>query len=431
MSNQQYCLRWKNHQPNFISVFSSLLSNETLVDVTLAAEGKHLQAHKVVLSACSPYFQELFSINPCQHPIVILKDISYNDLKAIVDFIYLGEINVPHDHLQSVIKTAESLNIKGLINMPIATLQAEFQAEKRTSTDLQTSYRRKRLKKHSTESFGSASGSSIEEIEVLGIGSLKNESSIDIKLHSVSEFPSDSQNQPTPEIVTPACASELNLSTSRIKSEDNAGGTSVITGIINKRYRLLTRQSHITKQDPDGDENSDIDLPPSPKRPLGRQYSDPTPQQNITSDLTDKSGFLTVPTSHLTKQNSDSALPSKRESSDSFSLDEDLKNSAILQQPRSNHCPMLRPGPALGCNFCWNTIDNHGRILRRKTKYHCPECRTNLCIVPCFQDYHTRKEDLDNENEHAKENQKDSLAEDSSLQRSTLQKSKTPSSSSV
>lgn len=57
MTVQQYCLRWNNHQPNFISVFSSLLNNQSLVDVTLAAEGKHLQAHKVVLSACSSYFQ--------------------------------------------------------------------------------------------------------------------------------------------------------------------------------------------------------------------------------------------------------------------------------------------------------------------------------------------------------------------------------------
>lgn len=57
---------------------------------------------------------------------------------------------------------------------------------------------------------------------------------------------------------------------------------------------------------------------------------------------------------------------------------------------RSSHCPVVRPGPALGCNYCWNTVDNHGRILRRKTKYHCPECQTNLCIVPCFQEYHER-----------------------------------------
>ena len=61
-----------------------------------------------------------------------------------------------------------------------------------------------------------------------------------------------------------------------------------------------------------------------------------------------------------------------------------------LENPRSSHCPVIRPGPALGCNFCWNTIDSHGRILRRKTKYHCPECQTNLCIVPCFQEYHER-----------------------------------------
>lgn len=61
-----------------------------------------------------------------------------------------------------------------------------------------------------------------------------------------------------------------------------------------------------------------------------------------------------------------------------------------MENPRSSHCPVIRPGPALGCNFCWNTIDSHGRILRRKTKYHCPECQTNLCIVPCFQEYHAR-----------------------------------------
>lgn len=54
---QQFRLRWNNHQPNFISVFTTLLNSESLVDVTLGAEGKHVQAHKVVLSACSSYFQ--------------------------------------------------------------------------------------------------------------------------------------------------------------------------------------------------------------------------------------------------------------------------------------------------------------------------------------------------------------------------------------
>lgn len=68
--------------------------------------------------------------------------------------------------------------------------------------------------------------------------------------------------------------------------------------------------------------------------------------------------------------------------------------AAIIRQTSSTpgHCPVLRGGPALGCNFCWNSTDPQGRVLRRKTKYHCPECRTNLCIVPCFHEYHKQME---------------------------------------
>ena len=55
-SDQQFCLRWNNHQNTLVSILDSLLDSGTLVDCTLAAEGRFLQAHKVVLSACSPYF---------------------------------------------------------------------------------------------------------------------------------------------------------------------------------------------------------------------------------------------------------------------------------------------------------------------------------------------------------------------------------------
>ncbi|XP_074030084.1 BTB-protein-VII isoform X3 [Leptinotarsa decemlineata] len=119
MTVQQYCLRWNNHQPNFISVFSSLLSSQSLVDVTLAAEGKHLQAHKVVLSACSSYFQSLFASNPCKHPIVILKDVKFGDLRVMVDFMYHGEVSVSQEQLPCILKTAEMLKIKGLTEIPV------------------------------------------------------------------------------------------------------------------------------------------------------------------------------------------------------------------------------------------------------------------------------------------------------------------------
>lgn len=55
---REYCLRWNNHQPNLVTFFGNLLNRESFVDVTLvSSEGRKLQAHKLVLSACSPYFQ--------------------------------------------------------------------------------------------------------------------------------------------------------------------------------------------------------------------------------------------------------------------------------------------------------------------------------------------------------------------------------------
>lgn len=113
-TQQQFCLRWNNHQMNMLSVFDQLLQNEAFVDVTLACDGLSLKAHKVVLSACSPYFQRLLLDNPCPHPIVILKDVSYADLKALVDFMYKGEVSVLQDQLEELLKTAELLKIKGL-----------------------------------------------------------------------------------------------------------------------------------------------------------------------------------------------------------------------------------------------------------------------------------------------------------------------------
>ncbi|KAH1008558.1 protein tramtrack, beta isoform isoform X2 [Dendroctonus ponderosae] len=189
MTMQQYCLRWNNHQPNFISVFSSLLNSESLVDVTLAAEGKHLQAHKVVLSACSSYFQSLFTINPCQHPIVILKDVKFLDLKVMVDFMYYGEVNVSQEQLPYILKTAEMLKIKGLAEIPVEQTLSKTHSTSMEKTELHTAQesnwtdgvpmqsstpspcplspgsRRKRLRKLSS---GSGSGERTEQLETQG-----------------------------------------------------------------------------------------------------------------------------------------------------------------------------------------------------------------------------------------------------------------------
>ncbi|CAG4914873.1 unnamed protein product [Colias eurytheme] len=118
MGSEHYCLRWNNHQSNLLGVFSQLLQDESLVDVTLAcSEGASIRAHKVVLSACSSYFRSLFVDHPSRHPIVILKDVGLEELRTLVDFMYKGEVNVQYCQLPALLKTAESLQVKGLAEM--------------------------------------------------------------------------------------------------------------------------------------------------------------------------------------------------------------------------------------------------------------------------------------------------------------------------
>ncbi|XP_066954911.1 broad-complex core protein isoforms 1/2/3/4/5-like isoform X6 [Macrobrachium rosenbergii] len=115
MAEQQFCLRWNNFQANIVSSFETLLDREEFVDVTLTAEGKSVKAHRVLLSACSPYFRDLFRDLPAhQHPVIVLRDTSFTELKSLLSFIYHGEVNVSQERLGLLLKTAEALRIKGL-----------------------------------------------------------------------------------------------------------------------------------------------------------------------------------------------------------------------------------------------------------------------------------------------------------------------------
>ncbi|XP_022129478.1 protein tramtrack, beta isoform [Pieris rapae] len=110
----QFSLRWNDFHANLALSFQALLDGEDLVDVTLAADGQYVHAHKLILSVCSPYFKELFKMNPCEHPIVILKDVSYHELKQLLQFMYKGEVHVRQQELSAFLHTAELLQIKGL-----------------------------------------------------------------------------------------------------------------------------------------------------------------------------------------------------------------------------------------------------------------------------------------------------------------------------
>lgn len=113
-TSQAFCLRWNNFQSNMLDVFERLFLDERFVDVTLACEGQLIKAHKMVLSASSSYFHDIFTTTPCSHPVVIMKDIPAKDLRKILEFMYKGEINVNKQEIASLLTVAEVLHVRGL-----------------------------------------------------------------------------------------------------------------------------------------------------------------------------------------------------------------------------------------------------------------------------------------------------------------------------
>lgn len=113
---QQYCLRWNNHKTNLLTVFGELFRNEDFTDVTLACEGgSFIKCHKMVLAASSSYFHGLFSELPCRHPVVVLKDVRYSEIQAILEYMYKGEVSITVEEVEPLLKVAEALKVKGLV----------------------------------------------------------------------------------------------------------------------------------------------------------------------------------------------------------------------------------------------------------------------------------------------------------------------------
>jgi len=111
---EKFCLKWNEFESNVSTAFRELRDDKDFFDVTLACEGNQLEAHKVILSACSPFFRSVLKRNPHTHPLLYLKGIKYEDVLAVLNFMYHGEVNIAQDELNSFLAVAEDLQVKGL-----------------------------------------------------------------------------------------------------------------------------------------------------------------------------------------------------------------------------------------------------------------------------------------------------------------------------
>ncbi|KAK7080528.1 hypothetical protein SK128_026793 [Halocaridina rubra] len=109
-------LKWNNHSTTFFHVLASirLKQHDSYSDVTLACDGKFFPVHKLVLSSCSDYFEQIFASTQCKQPVIVLHNMRVGELEALLNYMYLGEVSVLQADLAGLIKAAECLKIKGL-----------------------------------------------------------------------------------------------------------------------------------------------------------------------------------------------------------------------------------------------------------------------------------------------------------------------------
>ena len=113
--SEKFCLKWNDFDKNVSSSFKLLREEKEFFNVSLVCEDSgQMEAHKVVLAACSPFFKEVLRRNPHQHPLIYLKGVKFSDLGSILNFMYLGEANVAQEDLNKFLAVAEELQVKGL-----------------------------------------------------------------------------------------------------------------------------------------------------------------------------------------------------------------------------------------------------------------------------------------------------------------------------
>ena len=114
MNSEKFCLRWNDFETNINEAFKELRESNDFFDVTLVCENEQMQAHKVILSACSSFFRNMLRRNAHQHPLIYLKGVKFSDLQSVLNFMYQGEVSVAQEDLNSFLAVAEDLRVKGL-----------------------------------------------------------------------------------------------------------------------------------------------------------------------------------------------------------------------------------------------------------------------------------------------------------------------------
>jgi len=127
-------LKWDNKKS--CPSFSDIRELNDLMDVRLMCGEEEVGAHRVVLAACSPKLRTVLSrLSHHQHPVIYFWGMDISMVKALLTFMYHGEVNIAQGEIQSFLKLAEELEVKGLTTKSAFGEEKEARSERTERTE--------------------------------------------------------------------------------------------------------------------------------------------------------------------------------------------------------------------------------------------------------------------------------------------------------
>ena len=133
---QKFCLKWNQFNQNLKSSLSRMKDAAQLTDVTVLCEdGTRFAAHRLILAACSSFFEEIFLTNDNSPAWIYLKGVESLMFRFLLEFVYVGEVEVPEQSLAKFLETAGELKIKGLAKYAGSTVSARPEEKEEEQTE--------------------------------------------------------------------------------------------------------------------------------------------------------------------------------------------------------------------------------------------------------------------------------------------------------
>ncbi|KAB7500833.1 Protein tramtrack, beta isoform [Armadillidium nasatum] len=140
------CVKWETQSSAFLENISKIHLQERFSDATIICQGRYFSVHRIVLSSCSLYFEEIFEKIKSQHPVVVFTDIEPFKMELLLNFMYQGEAEVEQENFLSFMKTGEALKIKGISVNDVYTYNNSVFNKKRKRSSSENARSKRRLK---------------------------------------------------------------------------------------------------------------------------------------------------------------------------------------------------------------------------------------------------------------------------------------------